>query len=115
MALLIRWVINTLALFIVAQFVEGMTYSSIGTLFIASLVLGLLNAVVRPIFFWLTLPITILTLGIFILVLNGAMLWLTAAVVPGFDIQGFMPAVIGALILSVISLITNRIGKDDKK
>ena len=114
MALLIRWIINTLALFVVAQFVDGITYESIVALFIASLVLGLLNAIVRPIFFWLTLPITVITLGLFIFFLNGVMLWLTAFLVPGFQIEGFVPALIGALILSVISLITNRIGKDEK-
>jgi len=115
MALLIRWLVNTLALFVVAQFVDGITYDSIAALFIASLVLGLLNAIVRPVFFWLTLPITVITLGLFLLVLNGVMLWLTAFVVPGFQIDGFVPAVIGALILAVISLVTNRIGKDEKK
>lgn len=111
-ALLLRWILNTAALYAVALFVPGIEYTgTFPMLFIASLVLGLLNAVVRPILVILTLPITILTLGLFLLVLNAAMLGLTAWIIDGLHIAGFFPALIGALLLSVVSFFTSRIGK----
>lgn len=112
--LLIRWTVNALALFVVAEFVEGIAWSSFPALFIAALVLGLLNAVVRPILFWLTLPITILTLGLFLIVLNAAMLALAAFLVPGFSVAGIVPAVIGSILLAIISFLTNWIGRKKK-
>jgi putative membrane protein len=113
--LLIRWLANTAALFIVVTVVPGFHYGSLVTLLMAALVLGLLNAIVRPILFWLTLPLTILTLGLFLVVLNAVMLELTAAVVPRFDIAGFGWAILGAIVLGLISLITNRIGGSAKR
>jgi putative membrane protein len=113
-ALLIRWILNTAALYGVALFVPGIDFTgSFLMLFVASLVLGLLNAIVRPILFVLTLPITIVTLGLFLLVLNAAMLGLTAWMVEGLTIHGFVPAVVGALLLSIVSFFTSRIGKRD--
>ena len=113
MTLLIRWVVNTLALLLVANVVPHFSYRSWITLAIAAAVLGLLNAVVRPILWFITLPITILTLGLFLLILNAVMLELTAWLVPGFDIDGFGWAVVGALLLSIVSLVTDRIGRRD--
>ncbi len=110
--LLLRWLLNTLALFVVVTLVPGFHYRSPLTLAIAALVLGLLNAMVRPIFFVLTLPLTILTLGLFLIVLNGIMLELTAWLVPGFRIETFGWACGGALLLAVISFLTNRIGRE---
>lgn len=110
--LLLRWILNTLALYVVALFVPGIDYTgTFPMLFIASLVLGLLNAIVRPVLVILTLPITILTLGLFLLVLNAAMLALTAWMIPDLHIDGFIPAFVGALILSVVSFFTSRIGR----
>jgi putative membrane protein len=114
MALLIRWLVNTLALFLVVTVVPNFSYRSWVSLAIAAAVLGLLNALVRPILFVLTLPLTVLTLGLFLLVLNAIMLELTAWLVPGFDIQGFGWAIVGALVLSIVSLVTDRIGRGDK-
>jgi putative membrane protein len=114
MHLLLRWILNTLALFIVVTLVPGFYYRSVVTLVIAALVLGLLNAIVRPILFILTLPLTVVTLGLFLLVLNAVMLELTAMLVPGFRIESFGWAIVGALVLAVISLITNRIGAPRK-
>ena len=112
--LLLRWLLNTIALYAVALFVPGIDYTgTFPMLFVASLVLGLLNAIVRPILVILTLPITILTLGLFLLVLNAAMLGLTAWLIPDLHIAGFIPALIGAVILSVVSFFTSRIGKKD--
>ncbi|MGZ7042460.1 MAG: phage holin family protein [Thermoanaerobaculia bacterium] len=115
MHLLFRWLLNTLALFIVVTLVPHFQYRSVVTLAIAALVLGLLNAVVRPVLFFLTLPLTIITLGLFLLVLNAVMLELTAMLVPGFRIDSFGWAVVGALVLTIISLVTNRIGRDDSR
>ena len=114
MGLLLRWILNTLALFIVVKLVPGFYAQSWVTLAIAALILGLLNAIVRPILFVLTLPITVLTLGLFLIVLNAIMLELTAWLVPGFDIRGFVWAIVGALVLSLVSLVTDRIGRNEK-
>ena len=84
---------------------------------IAAAVLGLLNAIVRPILYILTLPITIVTLGLFLILLNAIMLKLTAAIVPGFAIDGWFWAIIGALLLSIVSMITGAFApsKEDKR
>jgi len=115
MHLLIRWILNTLALFVVVELVPGFHYRSIVSLAIAALVLGLLNAIIRPILFVLTLPLTIVTLGLFLIVLNAIMLELTAWLAPGFRIDNFVAALIGAIVLGIISWITNRIGRKPER
>ena len=110
MGLIIRWLANTLALFIVVNVVPHIYYRSFVTLLIAALVLGLLNAIVRPILYFLTLPLTIITLGLFLIVLNAIMLEITVWLVPGFQIAGFRWAIVAAIVLSLVSLVTNRIG-----
>jgi putative membrane protein len=115
MSLLIRWILNTLALFLVVTIVPGFTYRDWLSLAIAAAVLGLLNAIVKPILFVLTLPITVVTLGLFLLVLNAIMLELTAWLVPGFGIEGFGWAILGALVLSIVTLVTGRIGRQEEK
>jgi putative membrane protein len=115
MNLLLRWLINTIALFIVVTLVPHFHYRSIATLAIAAAVLGLLNAIVRPILLVLTLPLTIVTLGLFLIVLNAIMLELTAFLVPGFEIGGFGWAMAGAIVLSIVALITNRIGGREQR
>lgn len=111
MSLIVRWLLNTLALFIVVTIVPGFHYHSVVTLAIAAAVLGLLNAIVRPILFVLTLPLTVITLGLFLIVLNAIMLEITAWFVPGFRISGFGWAIVGAVVLGLISLVTSRIGR----
>ena len=115
MNLLVRWLINTLALFLVANLVPHFHYRNIVTLAVAALVLGLANAIVKPILFVLTLPLTIVTLGLFLLVVNGIVLELVAWVVPGFRIDSFGWAVVGALVLTVISFFTSRIGENKRE
>src|SRR5688572_31696453 len=110
MRLLIRWIINTLALLLVVKVVPAFVYYGWLSLAVAAAVLGLLNAIVRPVLWFLTLPITVITLGLFLLVLNAIMLELTAWLVPGFDIDGFGWAIVGAFVLTLVSLVTNRIG-----
>ena len=109
--LLLRWVVNTIALFIVVTVVPHFHYRSIVTLFIAAAVLGLLNAIVRPILVFLTFPLTIVTLGLFLIILNALMLELTAWLVPAFRIDSFGWACVGAIVLALISLVTNQIGR----
>jgi putative membrane protein len=115
MYLLIRWLLNTLALFVVVELVPGFHYRTLVSLAIAALVLGLLNAIVRPILFVLTLPLTIVTLGLFLIVLNAIMLELTSFFAPGFRVDNFVAAIIGAIVLAIISWITNRIGKKPER
>ena len=105
--LLIRWVINALALILISQIIKGIEVDHIAAAFVAAAVLGVINAVLRPILILLTLPITILTLGLFALVINGFMLYIAGTIVKGFHVSGFWPAVFGALFLSVISWIAN--------
>ncbi len=95
--------INTAAIYVAAAVVPGLAIGGLLTALGAGLVLGLINAVVRPILIVLTLPVTLLTLGLFILVLNGLCLWLTASLVRGFVVSGFWSAVFGALIVSIVS------------
>ena len=105
--LLIRWVINALALILISQMIKGIQVDHIAAAFVAAAVLGVINAVLRPILILLTLPITILTLGLFALVINGFMLYIAGTIVKGFHVSGFWPAVFGALFLSLISWIAN--------
>jgi putative membrane protein len=111
MNLLLRWILNTLALFIVVTIVPHFHYRSIVTLAVAAAVLGLLNAIVKPILFWLTLPVTIVTVGLFLIVLNGLMLEITSFFTPGFSIDSFGWAMVGSIVLALVSLVTNRIGE----
>ena len=105
--LLIRWCITAFALWLTSQLISGIYASGIAPLFFAAVVLGLLNALVRPLVLLLTLPINILTLGLFTFVINGFMLKLTGSLVPGFQVRGFWAAVFGALLLSLFSFMIN--------
>jgi len=105
--LIFRWVINAIALLLVAYLVPGFVVASLYNALIAALVLGLVNALIRPLLFILTLPITILTLGLFTFVINALMIWFVSTVVDGFDVAGFTPALLAAIILWVISMVTN--------
>ena len=105
--LLIRWVINALALILISQVIKGIEVDNILAAFVAAAVLGVINAILRPILLLVTLPITILTLGLFALVINGFMLYLAGNLVKGFHVYGFWSAVFGALFLSLISWIAN--------
>ena len=101
--LLAVWVVNTVALIAVAYLLPGISVSSFVTALIAALVLGLVNAVIRPILLLLTLPVTVVTLGLFIFVLNGLLFWLVGSFIDGFVVSGFWPGVFGAIVFSIIS------------
>jgi putative membrane protein len=101
--ILLVWLVNTLALAAVAWLMPSVTIASAGAALIAALVLGLLNAVIRPVLVLLTLPVTLLTLGLFIFVINGLLFWAVASLVPGFDVGGFWSGVFGAILFSLAS------------
>jgi putative membrane protein len=92
-------------LWLASIWVSGLNITDAGTLVLAALLLGVCNAVVKPVLLILTLPITVLTLGLFLLVVNAAMLGLVALLLPGFTIAGFLPAVLGALVVSITGMI----------
>jgi putative membrane protein len=102
---ILRVLIAALGLWLATEWVEGINVSSATTLILAALLLGLVNAIVRPIVVLLTLPVTLLTLGLFLLIINAAMLGLVAAFLPGFAITGFWAAFWAAIIVSVVSWI----------
>ncbi len=105
--ILLKWLINALALYITTYLVKGIEVSGAWALLWAAALLGILNAVIRPILIILTLPINILTLGLFTLVINGLMLWIVSFLIKGFVIHGFWPALLGALMISIISWIVS--------
>ncbi len=109
MHLLISWLVTTVAILITAYFLPGVAVRSLGAAIITALVLGLINAIVRPILIVLTLPLTIVTLGLFIFVLNALLVLLTSAIVPGFEVRNFWWALLFSLIFSVVSFILHRI------
>ncbi|MEE4146358.1 MAG: phage holin family protein [Halieaceae bacterium] len=103
----LRILITACGLLLAAKLLDGLHFGGALSLLFAALVLGVVNAIVRPIALLLTLPITILTLGLFLLVLNGAMLGLAALLVPGFVIDGFWTALLGAIIISLTGMVAN--------
>ena len=103
----VRFLITACGLLLAAWQLDGIHIGGPLSLFFAVLVLGIVNAVVRPVLLLLTLPVTIVTLGLFLLVLNGAMLGLAALLVPGFIIEGFWAALFGAIIVSLTGMVAN--------
>ncbi|AZG10958.1 phage holin family protein [Pigmentiphaga sp. H8] len=103
MTLLLVWLLNAVALLVVAYLLPGITVASFGSALIAALVLGLLNSLVKPVLVLLTLPITVVTLGLFLIVLNALLFWFAGSILKGFQVSGFWWAVIGALLYSLIS------------
>jgi putative membrane protein len=112
MHVLLHWILNALALLIVAHVVPGVAVRDPVDAFVAAVLLGLANAVVRPVLVLLTLPVTILTLGLFLLVINGLMFWGVSALMNGFEVHGLWAGVLGAFVYSVLtgllSLIVRR-------
>jgi putative membrane protein len=105
MGFLLRAVITAVGLWVATQVVSGVHVDSPTTLLIAALVLGVVNAIVKPVAFILTLPVTIITLGLFLFVLNAAMVALAAWLVPGFHLSGFRAALLTAIIVWIVSWI----------
>ena len=104
---LITWLLASLALLITAYIIPGIKIEGIWTAFFASAALGLINAIIKPVFVFLTLPFTILTLGIFLLFINPIMLWIAGSINPKFKVEGFFSAVLGSIGLTIVSGIIN--------
>ncbi|MBB1594798.1 phage holin family protein [Achromobacter sp. UMC46] len=103
MAMILVWILNAVALLAVAYLLPGITVASFGSALIAALVLGLVNMLVKPVLVLLTLPITIVTLGLFLIVINALLFWFVGSVLKGFQVNGFWWAVGGAILYSIIS------------
>jgi putative membrane protein len=103
--LLVKWLLSAAALLLVATIYGGVEVRTFSAALIASFVIGLLNTVVRPILVVLTLPVTVLTLGLFLFVINALMFWAAASLLDGFHVRGFGAALIGSLLYSVLGLV----------
>ena len=108
-----RFLVNALALAVTAWIVKGIQINGVLSLFFAAMVLGVLNAFVRPVFLVFTLPLNILTMGFFTLVINGLMIMMASKVVRGFLITDFWSALVGAIFLAIISFLVNLFVSDD--
>lgn len=109
--IVLRIIVNAIAIMVTASILPGITISNndIGTLLIIGLVIGIVNGFVKPIVTLLTLPLTILTLGLFYLVVNALMLMLAGALLPQLTVDGFVPALIGAIIMAIVGMITEKV------
>lgn len=112
MGLLISLLLNTLALIITAYIVPGFKVDSFTSALLAAIVLGVINTFIKPLLLLLTLPLTIITLGLFIFIVNAIVLRLTSLFVPGFMVEGWLPAILGAIVLSVVSTVLSMLVKD---
>jgi len=109
MEILLIWILNAVALLIVAYILPGISVASFWSALIAALVLGLLNTLVKPVLILLTLPVTIITLGLFLLVINALVFWFAGSVLKGFHVNGFWWAMLGALVYSIIAGLLSRV------
>ena len=105
--LLARWIVNAAALLAVAYIYPGVHVESFLVALLAALVLGLVNAFIRPLLVILTLPVTIITLGLFLFVINALLFWLVAELVHGFAVNGFWAAMVGSILYSLLTLVTS--------
>jgi len=117
MKIIVRWLLLAAALLLVAHLYSGVHVTSFGAAMIAALVLGLLNTLLRPVLVLLTLPVTVITLGLFLFVINALMFWAAAHLLDGFSVAGFSAALIGSLIYSLcgmaIDVVVERIFPSD--
>jgi putative membrane protein len=105
MKLIAQWLLSAAALLFVAHVYSGVVVTSFPSALLAAAVIGLLNLIVRPILLILTLPVTVLTLGLFLFVINALMFWAAASLLQGFDVRGFTGALVGSLAYSVLGLV----------
>lgn len=109
MTLLLVWILNAVALLVVAYILPGIVVNSFGSALIAAIVLGLLNAVLKPVLQILTLPLTIVTLGLFLLVVNALVFWLAGSMLKGFQVAGFWWAFLGAIVYSIVTSLLSKL------
>ena len=107
--IIIKWVFFALSLLFVAWVVPGISLAGFMPALWAALVMGIINIFIRPLLILLTIPINLLTLGLFTFIINAFLFWLVSTIVPGFMVSGFLAALLGSLLLSIISLFINRI------
>jgi putative membrane protein len=113
MKLIVKWLINAAALYAAVSLIPGIEASSTRAILIAAVIIGLVNATLKPIAVLLTLPITLVTLGLFYLVVNGAMFYLVAALTPGLELAGFGSAAVGAIVMSIVGTLLSGLVKED--
>jgi putative membrane protein len=107
--ILLNWLLGALALWIVAKVVPGIQLNGFGSALVATVIIGVVNAVLGPVLKFLSFPFIFLTLGLFLLVINAALLGLAALFTPGFRVRGFIPALIGSLALTIVSWVLRRL------
>ena len=112
--LLLHWILSAIALLIVSQFVPGFHVRGLGPALVAALVIGLLNATLGLLLKIITFPLSILTLGLFLLVINGLMILLASSVVRGFNVYGIVPAFWGAVVLAILGMLIRAVAKESK-
>lgn len=115
MRLILTWLINAVALMALPYVFSSINVDSFWTAFVVAIVLGFVNAIIRPILILLTLPATLLTLGLFIFVINGLLFWAVGSFVPSFHVDGFWSGVFGAIVFSIISWALSSILMPSKK
>jgi putative membrane protein len=108
MKIIIKLLLTTLTLLLVAEYVPGIHVAGFYPALTAAIILGVLNIFVKPILFILTFPITVITVGLFVLVINATLFWFAASFIDGFSVTGFWPAFFGSLIVTVVSTVGNR-------
>ncbi len=109
LSLIIKWVVLALSLVLLAWLIPGIEVATWGSAFLAGLVIGLINALIRPIAQFIALPLTVLTLGIFAFIVNALLFWLAGAIVPGFEVNTFLDALLGSLLLTLIFAVLDRV------
>jgi putative membrane protein len=107
--LVVNWLVSALALWVVAQIIPGIEVRDFGSALVATMVIAIVNATVGPVLKFLTFPLTLLTLGLFLLVINALLLKLASWFTPGFRVRGFLSAVLGSLVLTILSSILRRV------
>jgi len=117
LGMIVTWLLSAAAVWLTARFVPGVTVTGFESAMWAAFAIGLLNALVRPVLVFLTLPVTFLTLGLFLLVINAAMVMLAGRLVDGFSVDGFVPAAIAAVVLTVVSSVIGWLfgGREEKR
>ncbi len=112
MQIILALVLNALALIVTAYIVPGIAVANFTTALLAAIVLGVVNTFIKPILSFITAPLTVVTLGLFTFVINAVVLFIVSAVVPGFSVSGWVPAILGAVVLSVVATVLNSVFKD---
>ncbi len=109
MSILFAWIIITIAILLAAYLIPGIKVNSLGSAIVGAAILGLLNVLIKPILIILTFPITLLTLGLFIFVINALLFWLAGSMIRGFSVRSFGPALLGSLVVTVITFIAQHL------